>query len=83
MNGILGTVFLAAITIVLIYLTWRLTAPFPNAFTWAFALAVTAGPAHRWFPARVSNIVATLLTIAAIVFVIAIPGMLLARELLQ
>jgi predicted PurR-regulated permease PerM len=66
-----------------IYLCWKMTAPFMNAFTWAFALAIACAPLRSWLFARMPKLPATLLILTLIIVVIAAPVTFILRELLQ
>jgi predicted PurR-regulated permease PerM len=75
--------FLACLTGAAIYLCWKLTAPFINAFTWAFALAVVCAPLRKWLFARMPKVPATMLILALVVLVVAAPVTLILRSLFQ
>lgn len=81
--GVLRVLFLTGLTAAAIYLCWKLVTPFIGAFTWAFALAVACAPLRKWLFARMPRLPATLLILAAVVVVTAVPVTFVMRELLQ
>jgi predicted PurR-regulated permease PerM len=82
-SGALRILFLTALTAAVVYLCWKITAPFIGAFTWAFALAVACAPLRKWLFSRMPKLPATLLIVTVVVLVIAVPVSLLLRQLLQ
>ena len=73
---------LAALTLVLIGLCVYILLPFLPAITWGVALAVIAWPLHTWVTRRTdSRTGGALLTTAVVVFAIAVPGILVTREI--
>lgn len=80
---ILRAVFLISLTVLTIYLCWKLAAPFVGAFTWGFALTVACTPLRKWLFARMPKLPATLLIMAVVIVVIAAPVTFVLRELLQ
>lgn len=76
-------VVLAALTASAIYLCWRLTAPFLNAFLWSFTLTIACAPLRTWLFKRMPKFPATLLIIALVTIVIAVPVTVVLRQLLQ
>jgi predicted PurR-regulated permease PerM len=80
---VLRAVLLAAVTALAIYLCWRLASPFLNAFTWGFTLAVACAPLRKWLFARIPRWPATLLIMAIVLIVIAVPVTFMLRQLLQ
>ena len=73
---------LAALAVLLLYLCWRILAPFLTAISWAFALAVIAAPVYRRLRVRlVSPTLASLLTVILVIAVVIAPSVLLARAL--
>jgi len=79
----LRLLLLAGLTGAAIFLCWKLTAPFINAFTWAFALAVACAPLRRWLFARMPKLPATLLILALVIVVVAAPVTFFLRVLFQ
>jgi predicted PurR-regulated permease PerM len=79
----LRAVLLAALTALAIYLCWRLAAPFLNAFTWGFTLAVACAPLRQWLFARMPRLPAALLIMTIVLVLISVPVMFILRELLQ
>ena len=82
-SGTLRVLFLTGLTLAAIYLCWKITAPFIDAFTWALALAVACAPLTRWLFARMPKFPATLLVVALVVVVITVPVSFILRQLLQ
>jgi predicted PurR-regulated permease PerM len=80
---VLRAVALAALTVLAIYLCWMLAAPFLNAFTWGFTLAVVCAPLRKWLFARLPKLPATVLIMALVIVVIAVPLTFVLRQLLQ
>jgi predicted PurR-regulated permease PerM len=80
---VLRALVLAALTALGIYLCWQLIAPFIYAFTWALALAVACAPLRKWLVARLPRTLATLLIVAVVIVVIAVPLSFVLRQLLQ
>ena len=80
---VLRWVVLAALTVIACYLCWKLAAPFLNAFTWGLTLAVACAPLRKWLFRRMPALPATLLIIAFVIVVIAMPTAMLLRELLH
>jgi predicted PurR-regulated permease PerM len=79
---ILKAAVLAALTALAAYLCWKLLAPFVNAFTWAFALAVVCAPLRKWLFARMPRFAATTLILVLVVAVITLPLTFVLRQLL-
>jgi predicted PurR-regulated permease PerM len=73
---------LAALTVVGVYLCYRLASPFLPAIAWALALTIIALPLHRWISRHVRspNFAAALSTLA-VVLTIAVPIGLVAGQL--
>jgi predicted PurR-regulated permease PerM len=80
---VLREVALAALTVLAIYLCWKLFAPFLNAFTWGFTLTVVCAPLRKWLFARLPRFPATVLIMALVIVVIAVPLTFVLRQLLQ
>jgi predicted PurR-regulated permease PerM len=80
---VLRTVALAVLTVLAIYLCWKLSAPFLNAFTWGFTLTVVCAPLRKWLFARLPRLPATVLIMALVIVVIAVPLTFVLRQLLQ
>src|ERR1700687_5999586 len=80
---VLRKVALAALTVLAIYLCWKLFAPFLNAFTWGFTLAVVCAPLRKCLSARLPRFPATVLIMALVIVVIAVPLTFVLRQLLQ
>ena len=75
---------LAGVTVLALYLCFRLLEPFLPALAWALALAVVFHPLHRRIEARVSNPdVAAGITLASIVLLLAIPVGYTLRNVVQ
>ena len=83
MMGVLRVAVLAALTVGAIYLCWKLIAPFVYPFAWAFALAVACAPLRKWLFARMRRIPATILIVALVIVVLAVPLTIVLRQLLQ
>lgn len=66
-----------------VYLCWMLFAPFLHAFTWGFTLAVVCAPLRKWLFARLPRLPATVLIMALVIVVIAVPLTFILRQLLQ
>ncbi|HVW86065.1 MAG TPA: AI-2E family transporter [Bryobacteraceae bacterium] len=81
--SVFRAVSLAALTALAMYLCWRMTAPFLNAFTWAFALTVASAPLRGYFFARMPRVPATLLIMTIVILVVAVPVALVSRQLFQ
>ncbi len=80
---VLRAVVLAVLTAFALYLCWKLAAPFLSAFTWALALSVACAPLRKWLFARMNRLWATLLIMALVILVVAVPVAAISRELLQ
>jgi predicted PurR-regulated permease PerM len=74
---------LAALAALAVFLCWKLFAPFLYAFSWAFAFAVACAPLRKWLFARMPRVPATLLIMALVIVVIAVPLTFILRQLLQ
>jgi len=66
----------------MIYLCWRIIAPFIAALSWAFALVLIVRPAHVWLLRRgLPRTVAALAFVSLIVVAVIVPATVLARAL--
>jgi predicted PurR-regulated permease PerM len=78
------TLALAGVTVVALYLCYRIALPFIPALTWALALAIVARPVHRWIAERVANAdLAAGLAVAFVAVAILAPTWFVGRHLLQ
>ena len=77
------TLLLMTVTVVGIYLCYRLAAPFLPAFAWALALAVLFAPLHRWLESKVKspNLAATICVLVA-TLVVVVPAMFVAERII-
>jgi predicted PurR-regulated permease PerM len=80
---VLRAVALAVLTVLAIYLCWKLAAPFINAFTWGFTLTLVCAPLRKWLFSRLPKLPATVLIMALVVIAIAVPLTVFLRQLLQ
>jgi predicted PurR-regulated permease PerM len=80
---VLRAAVLVLITALVLYLCWQIVAPFVNAFTWAFAIAVACSPLRQWLFRRMPRSVASILIIALLLIVIVVPVSFLFRQLLH
>ena len=78
------TLLLMAVTVVSIYLSYRLVAPFLAALTWSLALAILVAPLHRWLESKVKspNLAATISVVLVVVIVI-VPAMFVADRIIS
>jgi len=73
---------LAALTVLGVYLCYRLAEPFLPAAAWAVALAVIGMPLHRWVGRKISNAsVAAALSTLLVILVIVIPVVLVMVQI--
>lgn len=79
----LRTLTLAALTIGALFLCGRMITPFLPAFTWALALSVAVHPLRSRLTARLPRIPAAAITVSMALILVAIPGILLVRELVD
>jgi predicted PurR-regulated permease PerM len=80
----LMTVALIGVTVLAVYLCYRITALFIPALTWALALAIVARPAHRWIADRVAHPdLAAGLAVALVTVVIVVPATFVAGQLVR
>ncbi len=77
------TLLLMAVTVVGIYLCYRLVAPFLPAFAWALALAVLFAPLHRWLTSKLKhpNLAATICVLVAALIVV-LPALFVAERII-
>jgi len=77
------TLLLMAVTVVGIYLCYRVAAPFLPAFAWALALAVLFAPLHRWLASKLKhpNLAATISVLVAALIVV-VPAMFVAERII-
>ena len=79
----LRTLMLVALTAIAIFLCWRMVAPFLPAFAWALALSVAVHPLRSRLMAHLPRTPAAILTVFIALGVLAVPGILLVRELID
>ena len=79
----LRTLMLVALTAIALFLCWQMVAPFLPAFAWALALAVAVHPLRSRLMARLPRTPAAMLTVFIALVVLAVPGILLVRELID
>lgn len=73
---------LAVVTLVVVFLNYTVLRPFVPALAWALALAVIAGPVHRWIAARVRwPGLAAGLAVVVVAVVIVVPTVLVSRRI--
>jgi predicted PurR-regulated permease PerM len=74
---------LMTVTVVGIYICYKMAAPFFPAFAWALALAVMFVPLHRWLESKVKhpNLAATVSVLVAALIVV-VPAMFLAERVI-
>lgn len=77
------TLLLMAVTVVGIYFSYRLAAPFLPALTWSLALAILFAPLHRWLESKVKspNLAATICVLLVVVIVI-VPATFVADRII-
>jgi len=77
------TLLLMTVTVVGIYLCYRLAVPFLPAFAWALALAVLFAPLHRWLESKVKspNLAATICVLVA-ALVVVVSAMFVAERII-
>ena len=77
------TLVLMAVTVVGIYFSYRLAAPFFPALAWALALAVLFAPLHRWLGSKVKypNLAATICVLVVAVIVV-VPATFVAERII-
>src|SRR5450755_3457664 len=79
----LRTLMLVALTAIALFLCWQMVAPFLPAFAWALALSVAVHPLRSRLMARLPRTPAAVLTVFIALVVLAVPGILLVRELID
>lgn len=77
------TLLLMAVTVVGIYFSYRLAAPFLPALTWSLALAILFAPLHRWMETKVKfpNLAATL-SVLAVAVIVVVPATFMADRII-
>ena len=76
------TLLLMAVTIVGIYLSYLLAAPFFPAFAWALALAVLFAPLYRWIETKVKYpSLAALICVVIAALIVVIPAIFVAEQM--
>ena len=77
------TVMLMAVTLIGIYLCYRLAAPFFPVFAWALTLAILFAPLNRWLESKVKlrGLAATICVLLAAVIVV-VPAMFVAGRVI-
>ncbi len=77
------TLLLMAVTVIGIYFSYRLAAPFLPALTWSLALAILFAPLHRWLESKVKspNLAATICVLLVVVIVI-VPATFVADRII-
>jgi predicted PurR-regulated permease PerM len=73
---------LAVLTAIALFLCWQMVTPFLPAFTWALALSVAVHPIRSRLMAHFPRTFAATLTVFIALVVLAVPGILLVRELI-
>ena len=80
---LLRTLMLGSLTAIALFLCWQMVSPFLPAFAWALALAVAVHPLRSRLMARLPRTPAAILTVFVALVVLAVPGILLVRELIH
>lgn len=77
------TLLLMAVTVVGIYFSYRLAAPFLPALTWSLALAILFAPLHRWLESKLKspNLAATL-SVLAVAVIVVVPATFVADRII-
>ncbi len=77
------TLVLMAVTVVGVYFSYRLAAPFFPALAWALALAILFAPLHRWLGSKVKypNLAATICVLVVAVIVV-VPATFVAERII-
>lgn len=75
---------LMAVTVIGIYLCYRMALPFRSALAWALALAVLFTPFHQWMEVKLrhSNL-AALISVALISLIVVVPTTFVGQRLVQ
>ncbi|WP_395141256.1 AI-2E family transporter [Schlegelella aquatica] len=75
---------LLALTLLAVYLCWRLVEPFVPALTWALVLAVVFNPLHERIRARVpGKSVVAALAVLLVTVAVAVPSVLVAQKVAE
>lgn len=78
------TLLLMAVTVVGIYLSYRLAAPFLPALAWALALAILFAPLQRWLEWKVrSPNLATTICVLLVVVIVIVPATFVADRIIS
>jgi len=80
--AVLKTLPLAVLTAIALFLCWQMVALFLPAFAWALALSVAVHPIRSRLMAHLPRAFAATLTVFIALVVLAVPGILLVRELI-
>lgn len=80
---VLRTLMLVALTAIALFLCWQMVAPFLPAFAWALALSVAVHPLRTRLMAHLPRTLAAILTVFIALVVLAVPSILLVRELID
>jgi predicted PurR-regulated permease PerM len=77
------TLLLMAVTVVGIYFSYRLAAPFLPALTWSLALAILFAPLHRWLESKVKspNLAATI-SVLMVAVIVVVPATFVADRII-
>ena len=75
---------LLAVTLIGLWLCYRLTVPFLPAITWALALAILFAPAHPWAETKLKspNLAATI-SVLLIAFMVVVPAIFVGDRLID
>jgi predicted PurR-regulated permease PerM len=77
------TLVLMAVTVVGLYLCYRLAAPFLPALAWALALAVLCAPFHRWLMSKLNRPnLAAILCVLVVALIVVVPATFVAGRLI-
>jgi predicted PurR-regulated permease PerM len=78
------TLLLMAVTVVGIYLCYRLSAPFIPAFAWALALTVLFAPFHRWLESKVKHPnLAALISVLVAALIVVVPAIFVVGQMID
>ena len=78
------TLVLMAITVIGIYLCYRMALPFRSALAWALALAVLFAPFHRWLESRIKRPnLAAMASVILISLIVVVPTIFVGQRLVQ
>ena len=77
------TMLLMAVSVLGIYLSYRLAAPFLAALTWALGLAILVAPLHRWLESKIKlpNLVATI-SVLLVLIIVVVPAIFVADRII-